>query len=156
MFSYLPGAKNGIVDALSRRLDLQPETKFSHDLSVTSFDDTSYSLAISEVSGDSELISRIKKSSKKNRDVQAIFAAINKCKSNSKLKREHQQHKKYRYYSEANMLLWYQKPADDAPRIVVPNDVKLRQAIISECHGTNYGGHPGTERTYSTLACHWY
>ncbi|GMF44416.1 unnamed protein product [Phytophthora fragariaefolia] len=62
-------------------------------------------------------------------------------------KREHQQHKKYRCYSEANGLLWYQTPTNDAPRIVVPNDVKLRQAIISECHDTNYGGHPGAERT---------
>ncbi|KAG3095734.1 hypothetical protein PI124_g8249 [Phytophthora idaei] len=31
-FSYLPGAKNGIADALSRRPDLQPETKYFHDL----------------------------------------------------------------------------------------------------------------------------
>ncbi|OWZ07833.1 hypothetical protein PHMEG_00019719 [Phytophthora megakarya] len=60
-FSYLPGAKNRIADALSRRLDLQPETKFFHDLSVTSFDDTSYSLAISEVTTDIELVSNIKK-----------------------------------------------------------------------------------------------
>ncbi|KAE8875052.1 hypothetical protein PF003_g40822 [Phytophthora fragariae] len=95
VFSYLPGAKNGIADALSRRPDLQPETKFFHDLSVTSFDDTSFSLAISEVSGDSELISRIKKSYKKDRDIQAILAAIKKRKSNSKPKRERQQPKKY-------------------------------------------------------------
>ncbi|KAE9089081.1 hypothetical protein PF010_g19142 [Phytophthora fragariae] len=156
VFSYLPGAKNGIADALSRRPDLQPETKFFHDLSVTSFDDTSFSLAISEVSGDSELISRIKKSYKKDRDIQAILAAIKKRKSNSKPKRERQQHKKYRCYSEANGLLWYQTPVDDAQRIVVPNDVKLRQTIISECHDTNYGDHPGAERTYLKLARHWY
>ncbi|KAE9302457.1 Transposon Tf2-6 polyprotein [Phytophthora fragariae] len=156
VFSYLPGAKNGIADALSRRPDLQPETKFFHDLSVTSFDDTSFSLAISEVSGDSELISRIKKSYKKDRDIQAILAAIKKRKSNSKPKRERQQHKKYRCYSEANGLLWYQTPVDDAQRIVVPNDVKLRQTIISECHDTNYGDHPGAECTYLKLARHWY
>ncbi|KAG6623010.1 uncharacterized protein IUM83_12358 [Phytophthora cinnamomi] len=53
-FSYLPGAKNGIADALSRKPDLQPETKFFHDLSVTSFADTSIGLANSEVTGDSE------------------------------------------------------------------------------------------------------
>ncbi|KAE9157722.1 hypothetical protein PF002_g33307, partial [Phytophthora fragariae] len=52
-------------------------------------------LAISEVSGDSELISRIKKSYKKDRDIQAILAAIKKRKSNSKPKRERQQPKKY-------------------------------------------------------------
>ncbi|GMF26696.1 unnamed protein product [Phytophthora fragariaefolia] len=126
-FSYLPGAKNGIADALSRRPDLDPETKFFHDLSVTSFNDTSFSLALSE-----------------RRNLSSIP------------KREQHQQKQYRCYSDANGLLWYQLPADDAPRIVVPNDVKLRQLIISECHDTNYGGHPGAERTYLTLARHWY
>ncbi|KAE9346508.1 hypothetical protein PR003_g7386 [Phytophthora rubi] len=99
---------------------------------------------------------RIKKSYKKNRDVQAILAAIKKRKSILNTRSEHQQHRKYRYTSEANGLLWYQTPADDAQRIVVPNYVKLRQTIISECHDTNYGGHPGAERTYLTLARHWY
>ncbi|OWY96211.1 polyprotein [Phytophthora megakarya] len=56
---------------------------------------------------------------------------------------------------QANGLLWYQTPADDVPRIVVPNDVKLRQTIISECHDSNYSGHPGA-RTYLTLARRWY
>ncbi|KAG6622539.1 Retrovirus Polyprotein [Phytophthora cinnamomi] len=121
-----------------------------------SFDDTSFSLAISEVTGDSELVARIKKSYKRDRDAQAILTAIKRRKSDLRPKREQQQHKKYRCYSEANGLHWYQTPVDDAPRIVVPNDVKLRQTIISECHDTNYGGHPGAERTYLTLARHWY
>ncbi|KAE9258680.1 hypothetical protein PR003_g35108, partial [Phytophthora rubi] len=71
-FSYLPGAKNGIADALSRRPDLQPETKFFHDLSVTSFDDTSFSLALSEVATDTELATNIKKAYKKDREIQTI------------------------------------------------------------------------------------
>ncbi|KAG3076359.1 hypothetical protein PI125_g21525 [Phytophthora idaei] len=60
-FSYLPGAKIGVADALSRRPDLQPQTKSFHDLSVTSFDDTSFSLAISEVTTDTELITKSRK-----------------------------------------------------------------------------------------------
>ncbi|OWY97592.1 Retrovirus Polyprotein, partial [Phytophthora megakarya] len=75
-FSYLPGAKNGIADALSRRPDLQPETKFFHDLSVTSFDDTSFALTISEVTTNTELVTRIKKAYAKDREMQRIFAAI--------------------------------------------------------------------------------
>ncbi|GMF21580.1 unnamed protein product [Phytophthora fragariaefolia] len=131
----------------NRRLARCRTNNFFHDLSVTSFDDTSFSMAISEIVGDSELINHIKKPYTKDRDVQAILAAIEKRKPNSIPKREHQQHKKYRCYSEANGLLWYLTPTNDAPRIVVPNDVKLRQTIISECHDTNYGGHPGAERT---------
>ncbi|KAG4058525.1 hypothetical protein PC123_g6507 [Phytophthora cactorum] len=155
-FSYLPGAKNGIADALSRRPDLQPETKYFHDLSVTSFDDTSFSLALSEVSTDTELMKKIKSDYTQDREIQAIFAAIKHRISTSETKTQRQRHKLYRYYSEANGLLWYQTPTDDTPRIVMPNDVKLRQTIISESHDTNYGGHPGAERTYLTLARHWY
>ncbi|KAE9005728.1 hypothetical protein PR001_g17374 [Phytophthora rubi] len=42
VFAYLPGAKNGIADALSRRPDLKPETKDFHNLRVPSFNETSY------------------------------------------------------------------------------------------------------------------
>ncbi|KAG2993101.1 hypothetical protein PC120_g22334 [Phytophthora cactorum] len=73
MFLYPPGAKKGIADALSRRRDLQPETKFFHDLSVTSFNDTSFSLAISEVTIDTDLITNIKKAYVKDRDAHAFF-----------------------------------------------------------------------------------
>ncbi|OWY98099.1 hypothetical protein PHMEG_00031224 [Phytophthora megakarya] len=60
-FAYLPGAKNGIADALSRRSDFQPEIKFFHDLKRTRFDDPSFRLAISEVTTDTELVTKIKK-----------------------------------------------------------------------------------------------
>ncbi|KAG2782341.1 hypothetical protein PC116_g9477 [Phytophthora cactorum] len=147
-FSYLPGAKNGIAEALSRRPDLQPETKYFHDLSVTSFDDTSFSLALSEVSTDTELMKKIKNAYAKDREIQAIFAAIKRRTSTSETKTQRQRHKLYRYYSEVNGLLWYQTPTDDTPRIVLSNAMQLRQTIISESHDTNYGGHPGTYLTW--------
>ena len=34
--------------------------------------------------------------------------------------------------------------------------LKLRQKIIAEAHDTNYGGHPGPERTYLKLSSEWY
>ncbi|KAG3153577.1 hypothetical protein PI126_g10003 [Phytophthora idaei] len=155
-FSYLPGAKNGTADALSRRPDLQPEAKSFHDLSVTSFDATSFSFAISEVTTDTELITKIKKAYMKDRDAQAVFAAIKRRTANLNPAAKPQHLKKYRCYSAANGLLWFQSPTDDVPRVVVPNDVKLRHTIISECHDSNYGGHPGEERAYLTLSRHWY
>ncbi|OWZ22791.1 polyprotein [Phytophthora megakarya] len=155
-FAYLPGAKNGIADALSRRPDLQPETKFFHDLSVTSFNDTSFSLAVSEVTTDTELVTKTKKAYLKDRETHAIFAVIKRRKQQSKAMPKIHRHKLYCCYSEADRLLWYQTTSDDVPRIAVPNDVKLRQTIISECHDTNYSGRPGAERTYLTLAKRWY
>ncbi|GMF18347.1 unnamed protein product [Phytophthora fragariaefolia] len=101
-FSYLSGAKNGIADALSRRPGLQPETKFFQDLSVTSFDDTSFSLALSEVTTNTELATNIKKAYKKDREVQEIFAAIKRRTTSPKPQRISQHHKKYRCYYEAN------------------------------------------------------
>ncbi|GMF28086.1 unnamed protein product [Phytophthora fragariaefolia] len=50
---------------------------------------------------------------------------------------------------------WIPLPKVDVPRVVVPIDLKLRQTII-QCHDTNYGGHPGAEWTYLTLARRWY
>ncbi|OWZ01776.1 Pol Polyprotein [Phytophthora megakarya] len=155
-FSHLRGAKNGIADTLSRRPDLQPETKFFHDLSVTSFDDTSFTLTISEVTTNTELVTRIKKAYAKDREVQTISAAIKMRGAKLKPLITRQHRKMYRRYSEANGLLWYQTPVDDVPRIVVPNDVTLRQTIISECHDSNYSGHPGADRTYLAQARRWY
>lgn len=43
-FAYLPGAKSGIADALSRLPNRKPETKEFHDLLVPSFNETSYQL----------------------------------------------------------------------------------------------------------------
>ncbi|POM59801.1 putative retroelement [Phytophthora palmivora] len=143
-FSYLPGARNGIADALSRRLDLQPETKFFHDLSITSFNDT-------DVVVNADIISKIKKAYNKDREVRTILAAIKQRSATLKPKERKQHRKLYRCYFEEHGLLRYQSPADDNPRIVVPNDVKLS---IGECHGAKYGGHAGTERTYLTLARH--
>ncbi|GMG15834.1 unnamed protein product [Phytophthora fragariaefolia] len=59
VFAYLPGAKNGIADALSRRPDLKPETKDFHDLPVPSFNETCYQLRVTEIKPNDDLIKAI-------------------------------------------------------------------------------------------------
>ncbi|OWZ14723.1 Retrovirus Polyprotein, partial [Phytophthora megakarya] len=56
VFAYLPGAQNGIADALSRRPDLKPQTKEFHDLLVPSFNETSYQLRIAEIKPTNDLV----------------------------------------------------------------------------------------------------
>ncbi|GMG15662.1 unnamed protein product [Phytophthora fragariaefolia] len=59
VFGYLPGADNGITDALSRRPDLKPKTNEFHDLFVPSFNETSYQLRVTEIRPTSDLIKAI-------------------------------------------------------------------------------------------------
>ncbi|OWZ04628.1 hypothetical protein PHMEG_00023435 [Phytophthora megakarya] len=73
-FSYLPGAENGISNTLSR------------------------SLAISEVTTNVELVTQIKKSYEKHREIQATFATIKRRSNTGKQKAEQQHHIKYRCY----------------------------------------------------------
>ncbi|KAJ8577677.1 hypothetical protein ON010_g1528 [Phytophthora cinnamomi] len=40
--------------------------------------------------------------------------------------------------------------------IIVPNILTLKHKIIAEVHDSNYGGHPGTDRTYLKLQADWY
>ncbi|POM71969.1 RxLR effector candidate protein [Phytophthora palmivora] len=77
-FSRFSGARNGMADTLSQRPDLQPKTKFFHDLSITSFNGTSFSLAISDVVMNSNFISKIKKAYNTDREV-GIFLAPNQA-----------------------------------------------------------------------------
>ena len=150
LFSYLPGEKNTIADTLSRRPDLQPITKAFHDLSITSFDETSYHLKITSVTCGSDLLSKIKDSYKKDTQIKQILHAISQ-RDTSPTSSATQQSKQYQLYFNHNDLLWYQSGSDHKPRLVVPNDLKLKQQIIAEVHDTNYGGHPGTDRTYLKL-----
>ncbi|GMF18113.1 unnamed protein product [Phytophthora lilii] len=78
VFAYLPGAKNGIADALSRRPDLKPETKEFHDLLVPSFNESSYQLREIEIRPTSDLVKAIIEGYKKGNIIQDILRVIKK------------------------------------------------------------------------------
>ncbi|GMF33563.1 unnamed protein product [Phytophthora fragariaefolia] len=82
VFEYLPGAKNGIADALSRRPDLKPETKEFHDLLAPSFNETSYQLRVTEIRPTSDLIKTIVEGYKKDK-IQEIPRVIEKRRDGS-------------------------------------------------------------------------
>ncbi|GMF11564.1 unnamed protein product [Phytophthora lilii] len=154
VFAYLSGVKNGIADALSRRPDLKPETKEFHDLLVPSFNESSYQLCVIEIRPTSDLVNAIIEGYKKDNIIQDILRVIKK-RSESPATRG-VSGKQYKVYFEEYSLLWYQGSTDETPRIVVPNILALKHRIFAEVHGSNYGGHPGMDRTYLKLQADWY
>ncbi|KAE9328138.1 hypothetical protein PF008_g16246 [Phytophthora fragariae] len=154
VFAYLPGAKNGIADALSRRPDLKPETKDFHDLLVPSFNETSYQLRVTEIKSNDDLIKAIIAGYPKDKVIGDIRRAIKRRGTASVVRGVSE--KQYKPYFEENNLIWYQGSTDEQPRIVVPNIVALKHRIIAEVHDTNYGGHSGADRTYLNLQSDWY
>jgi len=149
IFSYLPGHKNTIADTLSRRPDLKPNTKAFHDLSISSFNETGYLMTMSTLEVGYELKDEIKKAYSSDRETSSIIKSLaNSDNSPSQ--------KKYYNFTLDDGFLWYQTKTDMKPRLVVPNNAKVKRTIIGEAHDTNYGGHPGYERTYLNLRDNWY
>ncbi|KAJ8531874.1 hypothetical protein ON010_g14087 [Phytophthora cinnamomi] len=78
VFAYLPGAKNGIAYALSRRPNLKPETKEFHDLFVPSFNEISYQLRVTAIRPTSDLIKSIIEGYEKDKVIKEIRRVIEK------------------------------------------------------------------------------
>src|SRR5512145_985180 len=53
-------------------------------------------------------------------------------------------------------LLYYQVDEAEEPRLVVPNDEDLRHRILFEGHDTSLSGHLGREKTYTSVARHFW
>ncbi|POM64578.1 Hypothetical protein PHPALM_19875 [Phytophthora palmivora] len=140
---------NGIADALSRRPDLKPETKDFHDLLVTSFNETSYQLRVTEIKPNDNLIKEIIAGYAKEKVIGDIRRAVKRRGTVSAIRGVSE--KQFKPYFEEKNLIWYEGSTDEQPRIVVPNIVALKHRIIAEVHDTNYGGHPGADRTYLKL-----
>lgn len=154
MFAYLPGAKNGIADALSRRPELKPETKQFHDLLTPSFNDTSYSLRVAEINPTDDLMAKVIAGYAKDKfvqDVKEVIAHREQTVSSTRVTE-----KQFKPFFEENGIIWYQGATDVHPRIVVPSVIEIKHRIIREVHDTNYGGHPGVNRTYLKLRENWY
>ncbi|GMF57150.1 unnamed protein product [Phytophthora fragariaefolia] len=104
VFACLPGAKNGIADALSRQSDLKPETKDFHDLLVPSFNETSYQLRVTEIKPIEDLIKAIIAGYAKDKVIGDIRRAIKRCQTVSAGRGVSE--KQYNPYFEENNLIW--------------------------------------------------
>ncbi|KAG3081492.1 hypothetical protein PI125_g20160 [Phytophthora idaei] len=154
VFAYLPGAKNGIADALSQRPNLKPDTKEFHDLLVPSFNKTSYQLRVVDIKPTSDLIKDIAAGYAKDKVTREIQRMTKTRKEPTETRRVSE--KQYMPFFEENKLLWYQGSTDEMSRIVVPNILALKHRITAEVHDSNYGGHPGTDCTYLKICADWY
>ncbi|GMF27282.1 unnamed protein product [Phytophthora fragariaefolia] len=59
-------------------------------------------------------------------------------------------------YSVVEGLLYYRVDVDDESRIVVPNDEDLRHRVHYKAHDTPISGHLGREKTYTSVAHHFW
>jgi Integrase zinc binding domain/Integrase core domain len=59
-------------------------------------------------------------------------------------------------FSYADGLLWHRISECDHARVVVPNTGDLRERILSEHHDLPHAGHLGREKTYLSVAAHFW
>ncbi|KAJ8515350.1 hypothetical protein ON010_g18574 [Phytophthora cinnamomi] len=117
---------------------------------LAEYQPTSYHLRIAEIKPTDELIKTIIAGYAKDKIIDDIRRAIKRRGTTSAPRGVSE--KQYNTYCEENNLIWYQGSTDEQPRIVVPNIVALKHRIITEVHESNYGGHPGADRTYLNFA----
>ena len=59
-------------------------------------------------------------------------------------------------FSYSDGLLWHRIADADYARVVVPNDTDLREQILHEHHDVMHAGHLGREKTYVSIASHFW
>ncbi|GMF24873.1 unnamed protein product [Phytophthora fragariaefolia] len=143
--AYKTGRLNVVADALSRRPDYAVHKTEANCIGVVR---TSTLL--------SSLLDDVRSAYANDADAKQLlyyFAALSD-KSRQKLT-THLRARLHRYRVH-NGLLLYSAVADNADRVVVPNDHGLKLRVTDEYHDAPTSGHPGRENTYLLLTRHFY
>eukprot|EP00983_Pelagomonas_calceolata_P039704 1137302-Pelagomonas_calceolata.AAC.1 len=147
---HLPGNKNILADALSRRPDhFPPPSQTNHDIqflcSHSLYDTTNHhNVAIIRSSGLShspDFISRIQQDAEEDPEYINIVMAASEG--------------QMPYFTVHNGLVWYTPGNDIQPRLYVPNG-DVRQTLLTEAHAPQTSGHLGVHKTYDTLLRNYY